>query len=199
MAKKLLAVFLFLIVAGSCMAEDEYAVGVYITKGNDTLLCKVLIPKDFGRFNEPSLFSIVTLLDSAGNKKKFNPGDIYGYAFFYHSKKYMYVSRQVEDNGKRMFLWPLELGKRINEYYYYTYNSDNLNKGSMGAINELYVIEDAETKETISVARGGSLTENYKSQLRRFFENDKKVLALLAQDVKNFHDISKFVKDANKE
>ncbi|HXB28594.1 MAG TPA: hypothetical protein VNW49_02190, partial [Puia sp.] len=124
---------------------------------------------------------------------------IMGYAFIYQSKKYNYVSKQVEDDGTKLFLWPLHLGKKINEYYHYTINSANLDKGSMGAISEVYVLEIEDTKETISLLRGGSLTENYKSQMRRFFENDKALLTLLNKDVKNFHDISQFVKDANKE
>jgi hypothetical protein len=158
-----------------------------------------MIPKDFGRFNEVYLFSKVTIMDSLGNINKYAPNDIGGYAFIYQTKKYSYVSKQVEDDGTRLFLWPLHLGKKINEYYHYTINSANLDKGSMGAISEVYVLEIADTKETISLMRGGSLTENYKSQMRRFFENDKALLTILAKDVKNFHDISQFVKDANKE
>jgi hypothetical protein len=157
-----------------------------------------MIPKDFGRFNEVYLFSKVTIMDSMGNIKKYTPNDISGYAFIYQNKKYSYVSKQVEDDGTRLFLWPLHLGKKINEYYHYTINSANLDKGSMGAVSEVYVLEIADTKETVSLLQGGSLTENYKSQMRRFFENDKALLTLLAKDIKNYHDISQFVKDANK-
>jgi hypothetical protein len=178
-------------------AKDEYAVGYLITKGNDTVVCKILIPKDFGRFSEQSLFLRITILDSAGNKKKYTPQDINGYGFAYHDKGYIYVSRQVEEDGRRMFVWPLNLGKRVNEYYYYNYNSSNLDKGAMGAMNEVYVLEDAETKETVSITKGGSLSNSYKAQLRKFFEADKKMMALLVQDVKEFHDISRFAKDAN--
>lgn len=186
--------FLFLVNAS---ASDEFADGYLITKGNDTVDCKVLIPKDFGRFNEQSLFSKVTILDSAGKKTKYTPTDINGYGFIYQTKKYIYVTRQIDEDGKMMFLWPMSLGKKINEYYYYNYNTSDMYKGSMGATDEIYVLEDAETKETVAVTRGGSLTNTYKSQLRKFFENDKKVLAILVQDVKDFHDIPKFVRDAN--
>ena len=68
----------------------------------------------------------------------------------------------------------------------------------MGAMEEIYVLEDAETKETVSITRGGSLNNTYKEQLRKFFVTDKKMMALLVQDVKDFHDIPKFVNDANK-
>jgi hypothetical protein len=177
----------------------EYVNGNFNTNNNVTFHCKILIPKDFGRFNEVYLFSKVTILDSVGNKKKYTPNDISGYAFIYHAKRYIYVSKQVEDDGAKLFLWPLSQGKKINEYYHYTVNSANLDKGSLGAISEIYVLENAETRETISLIRGGTLTDNYKAQMRRFFENDKKLLTLLAKDVKNFHDISSFVKDANNE
>ena len=179
-------------------AEDEYVNGIFITNNNVTFHCKIMIPKDFGRFNEVYLFSKVTIMDSMGNIKKYTPNDISGYAFIYQNKKYSYVSKQVEDDGTRLFLWPLHLGKKINEYYHYTINSANLDKGSMGAVSEVYVLEIADTKETVSLLQGGSLTENYKSQMRRFFENDKALLTLLAKDIKNYHDISQFVKDANK-
>jgi hypothetical protein len=188
--------FLF---SSASMAEDEYVNGIFVTNNNITVHCKIMIPKDFGRFNEVYLFSKVTIMDSLGNIYKYGPADISGYAFIYHTKKYSYVSKQVEDDGTRLFLWPLHLGKKINEYYHYTINSANLDKGSMGAISEVYVLELTDTKETISLLQGGSLTENYKSQMRRFFENDKALLTLLAKDVKNYHDISQFVKDANKE
>jgi hypothetical protein len=191
-----LTVFLFSFYG---IAADEYTNGIYVTNNSDTFACKILIPKDFGRFNETYLFSKVTLLDSAGKKKKYSPNDISGYAFIYQNKKYVYVSKQVENDGERLFLWPLNLGKKINEYYHYTINSANLNKGSMGAISEVYVLENTETTETISLLRGGTLTDNYQAQMRRFFENDKKLLILLAKDVKHFNDISLFVKDANKE
>jgi hypothetical protein len=196
--------FLFLLLfyfqfSSAGRGEDEYINGIYVTNNNVTYHCKILIPKDFGRFNEVYLFSKVTIMDSLGNIKKYSPNDISGYAFIYHAKKYSYVSKQVEDDGTKLFLWPLNLGKKINEYYHYSVNSANLDKGSMGEVTEVYILENAETKETISLLRGGSLTENYKSQMRRFFENDKQLLTLLAKDVKNFHDISQFVKDANKQ
>ena len=196
--------FLFLlfnnfILFSNSKTSDEYVNGIFITNNNVTYHCKILIPKDFGRFNEVYLFSKVTILDSLGRKNKYTPGDINEYSFIYHSKRYIYVSKQIEDDGSKLFLWPLNLGKKINEYYHYTINSVNLDKGSMGAVTEVYVLENAETKETISLVRGGTLTENYKAQMRRFFENDKQLLTLLARDVKNFHDISLFVKNANKE
>src|SRR5580704_7820626 len=196
--------FLFLLLfyfqfSSAGRGEDEYINGIYVTNNNVTYHCKILIPKDFGRFNEVYLFSKVTIMDSLGNIKKYSPNDISGYAFIYHAKKYSYVSKQVEDDGTRLFLWPLHLGKKINEYYHYSVNSANLDKGSMGAVSEVYVLEIADTKETVSLLQGGSLTENYKSQMRRFFENDKTLLTLLAKDVKNYHDISQFVKDANRE
>ena len=190
-----LSAFLFV----SSKAEDEFVTGLLITNKNDTLLCKILIPKDFGKFNETVLFSKVTILDSTGNKKKYTPKDISGYAFVYNNKKYIFHSIQIEDDGKRMFVWPLNMGKRINEYYYYTYNSSDLQKGSLGALGEIYVLENAETTETVSITRGGSWTNNYRTQIRRFFENDKKILKAMAQDLKEFHDIDKFVIDANKD
>lgn len=187
--------FLF---AFNCRAADEYATGYFVNKSNDTIECKILIPKDFGRINEQTLFSKVTILDSLGKKMKYTPRDINGYGFLYNNKGYFYVSKQVEEDGKMMFLWPMNLGKKINEYYYYIYNTSDLYKGSMGAMEEIYVLEDAETKETVSITRGGSLNNTYKEQLRRFFVTDKKMMALLIQDVKDFHDIPKFVNDANK-
>jgi hypothetical protein len=179
-------------------AEDEYVNGIFITNNNVTYHCKIMIPKDFGRFNEVYLFSKVTIMDSLGNINKYSPNDISAYAFIYQAKKYSYVSKQVEDDGTKLFLWPLHIGKKINEYYHYTINSADLAKGSMGAISEVYVLEIVDTKETISLLRGGSLTENYKSQMRRFFENDKALLTILNKDVKNYHDISQFVRDANR-
>jgi hypothetical protein len=188
---------LYFLLTFNCRATDEYAMGYFITKSNDTVECKILIPKDFGRINEQSLFSKVTILDSLAKKKKYTPKDINGYGFLYQNKSYIYISRQVEEDGKMMFLWPLDLGKKINEYYYYIYNTTNLAKGSMGARDEIYVLEDTETKETASITRGGALSNTFKEQLRKFFENDKKLMALLVRDVKEFHDISSFVKDAN--
>jgi hypothetical protein len=194
----LLTALSFLLISFSRYATDESVPGIYVTKNNDTLACRIIIPRDFGRFNEVYLFSKVSFLDSLGNQRRYTPNDINGYAFFYRNKKYVYVSRQVEDDGSRLFLWPLNLGRKINEYYHYTLNSSNLDKGSMNAIAEVYVLENAETKETISLMRGGTLTDNYRAQMRRFFENDKTLLAILAKDVKQFHDISRFVKDANR-
>jgi hypothetical protein len=184
--------------ANTTQASDEYVNGVYTTINNVTLPCKILIPKDFGHFNAMSLFSKVTIVDSIAGKKKYRPNEISGFSFTYQSKKYTYASIQVEDDGTKMFLWPLNLGKKINEYYYYTTNSSGTDKGSSDAGSEIYVLEDAETKETITLTRGGTLTDNFRTRMRRFFENDKQLLTLLARDVKNFHDISKFVIDANK-
>jgi hypothetical protein len=183
--------------ASAARPADSYAPGFYLSPQGDTIACRVEIPRDFGHFNEQALFSKVTLLDSAGHKKKYTPKDIGGYGFVYGTKTYLYISREVADDGERKFCWPLNLGDKVNEYYYYDYNTSDLNKGSMGATNEVYVLEDAVTRETVSITRGGSIVNNYKQQLRKFFENDKKMLALIVKDVKDFHDISTFVKDAN--
>lgn len=198
MKQALFCSLLYFLLTFNCRAADEYATGYFVNKSNDTIECKILIPKDFGRINEQTLFSKVTILDSLGKKMKYTPRDINGYGFLYNNKGYFYVSKQVEEDGKMMFLWPMNLGKKINEYYYYIYNTSDLYKGSMGAMEEIYVLEDAETKETVSITRGGSLNNTYKEQLRRFFVTDKKMMALLIQDVKDFHDIPKFVNDANK-
>lgn len=178
-------------------AAEEYANGYVIDQSNDTLRCRIVIPKDFGHFNEQSLFSKVTILDSTGAKHKYNPDDINGYAFVYQGRVYAYVSRTVSDDNKKMFLWIRALGSKINEYYYYTYNTDDLAKGSMGATSEVYVLEDAVTKATAAITRGGVISNNYKDQLRKFFESDKPIMTVLIRDVKDFHDIDKFVKDAN--
>ena len=194
----------FLFLTLSCLlfsnvskAADEYVNGVYTTNHQVTFTCKILIPKDFGHFNAMYLFSKVTIVDSMGVKKKYRPNEISGFAFTYLAKKYTYVSIQVEDDGTRLFLWPLNQGKKINEYYYYMTNLSGTDKGSSETGSEIYVLEDAETKETVTLTRGGTLTDNFRTKMRRFFENDKKLLTLLARDVKDFHDISKFVADAN--
>ena len=188
---------LFFVCAFTSKASVDYADGYIVTKNNDTVAGKVLIPKDFGHFNEPALFLKVTVLDNAGAKKKYTPADINGYGFVYKSKKYIYVTKQVDDDGKAMFVWPRSLGKKINEYYYYSYNTSDLAKGSTGGLEEVYVLEEPETKETVSITKGGAWTNNLKEQLRKFFENDKHLLTLLTKDVKEFHDIPGFVKDAN--
>ena len=189
---------LLLLLALHSKAAEEYANGYLIGQRNDTLRCRIVIPKDFGHFNEQSLFSKVTILDSAGTRHKYAPDDINGYAFVYQDRVYAYASRTVSDDNKKMFLWIKALGPKINEYYYYTYNTDDLAKGSMGATSEVYVLEDAVTKETAAITRGGSVSNSYKDQLKRFFESDKAVMTVLVRDVKNFHDIDRFVKDANK-
>jgi len=196
-ARLFLILFLFLF-CSNVSAADEYVDGVFSSNTSQSFHCKILIPKDFGKFNEVYLFSRVTILDSTGTKTKYTPDDISGYAFSYHDIKYIFVAKQVEEDGSKLFLLPLNRGNKINEYYHYTVNAADRDKGSMGAISEVYVLENAETRETISILRGGTLTDSYKAQMRRFFENDKRLLTLLAKDVKDFHDISFFVKDANK-
>jgi hypothetical protein len=188
---------LFFLFAFNSNASDEYASGYFIDKNNDTLLCKILIPKDFGKFNGLTLFSKVTILDSGGDKKKYTPRDINGYGFVYNSKTFIYVSKDVDDNGQMMFVWPVNLGKSVNEYCYYRSNSDDLDKSGMAASDKIYVLENAETDEAVSITRGGSLLNTYMQQLRRFFENDKRLMKLITQDVKTFDDISRFVEDAN--
>jgi hypothetical protein len=178
------------------MAKDEYADGYIISKKGDTILCKMRIPFNVGSFNELELFSSVVILDSNSKKVRLKPKDINGYGFTYKSKKYTYVSKVVDDEDRTVFVWPLELGRKISEYYYYTYNSSDLAKGSMGAIAEVYVLED-DAKQITSITRGGSLINSYKAQLRKFFESDKQLLRLIADDVKDFHDIPKFVRAAN--
>ncbi len=192
----LLSLSLLLVSSIPCIAKEEYADGYIISKKGDSVSCKIRIPINLGRFNELELFSVVVILDSNNNKIKLKPKDISGYGFIYHSKKYVYVSKVVDDEDKKVFVWPLHLGKKINEYYYYTYNSSDLAKGSMGAVSEIYVLED-DAKQTVSITQGGSLINSYKSQLRKFFENDKQLLKLIVEDVKEFHDISKFVQAAN--
>jgi hypothetical protein len=190
--------FLILLFFGSrCLAKSEYADGYMISKKGDTLSCKIRMPLNLGKFNELDLFSSVVILDSNKKETKLKPKDINGYGFTYHSKKYVYVSKVVDDEDKMVFVWPQNLGKKINEYYYYTYNSTDLAKGSMGAVAEIYVLED-DARQTVSITRGGSLINSYKSQLRKFFENDKQLLRLIVDDVKDFHDIPKFVQAANK-
>ena len=189
---------LFFLFAFNSKASEEYAGGYFINKNNDTLLCKILIPKDFGKFNGLALFSKVTILDSGGNKKKYTSNDINGYGFVYNSKTYIYASKDIDDNGQMMFVWPVNLGKSVNEYCYYRSNSDDLDKSGMAAPEKIYVLENAETNETVSITRGGSLLNTYMQQLRRFFESDKRLMKLITQDVKSFDDISMFVEDANK-
>ncbi len=189
---------LFLCLARQAMAADVYAPGYIVTHANDTVECKIVVPIDFGRFNQQACFYKVTVVDSLGKTRKYSPKDINGYAFQYAQKTYLYLSKQVDEDGRRMFVWPMSLGKHINGYYYYYYNSADNYKGSMGYDAEVYVLEDPSTKETVSITRGGSLSNSYKAQLRKFYENDKKLLALIVEDVKSFHDIPKFVKDANR-
>ena len=192
----LLSISLLLVFSIHCMAKDEYVDGYIISKKGDTTSCKVRMPYNLGRFNELQFFSMVVILDNSNNKVTLKPKDIYGYGFTYQSKKYNYVSKVVDDEDKTVFVWPVNLGKKVNEYYYYTYNSSDLAKGSMGAISEVYVLED-DAKRTVSITRGGSLINSYKSQLRNFFESDKQLLQLIVEDVKDFHDISTFVRAAN--
>jgi hypothetical protein len=199
MKRLLFFTLLYCSFSSTIFAADEFVDGFYTTNSNVTLPCKILIPKDFGHFNEISLFSKVIILDSAGVKKKYKPNEISGYAFVYNDKKYVYVSKQVEEEGTKVFLWPVNLGNKINEYYYYTTTAVNTDKGSTGSAADVYVLEITETKETLTLTRGGTLTDNFKNKMRRFFEYDKKLLTILARDVKNFHDISKFVVDANNE
>ena len=197
MKQGLFFLLLFFLFAFKSNASDTYASGYFITKSNDTLLCKVLIPKDFGKFDALALFTKVTILDSNGNKKKYTPNDINGYGFIYNSKAYIYVSKDVDDNGQMMFVWPVNLGKSINEYCYYRSNSDDLDKAGMAAPDEIFVLENTETNQTASIVKGGSLLNTYMHQLRSFFENDKRLMKLITQDVKSFTDISRFVEDAN--
>ena len=96
-----------------------------------------------------------------------------------------------------MFLWPVNLGKSVNEYCYYRSNSDDLDKSGMAEPDKIYVLENAETDETVSITRGGSLLNTYMQQLRRFFESDKRLMKLITQDIKSYNDISRFVEDAN--
>jgi hypothetical protein len=178
------------------MAKEEYADGYIVSKKGDTLFRKIRMPFNLGRFNELELFSSVVVLDSDNKKIKLKPKDINGYGFFYQSKNYTYVSKVVDDEDNTVFVWPLNLGKKINEYYYYYYNSSDLAKGSMGALAEVYVLED-DSKQTVSITKGGSMINSYKSQLRKFFESDKQLLRMIVEDVKDFHDIPKFVQAAN--
>src|ERR1700739_4511309 len=137
----LLSISLVFMFSVSCMAKKEYADGYIITKNNDTNYCKIIIPKDFGKFNEMELFSKVYILDSNGKSAKLTPDDINGYAFSYQSRTYVYTSKKVDDEGKTVFVWPINLGKKINEYYYYYYNSADMDKGGMGAVTGVYVLE----------------------------------------------------------
>jgi hypothetical protein len=195
--KYLLSLLLLFSSYFKCIAGKEYVDGYIVDKNYDTTFCKILIPKDFGTFNEMKLFSTVDILDSAGKKIKETPDKINGYGFIYQSKQYIYVSKTIDDFGKTMFVWPVNLGKKINEYYYYYYNSSNLDKGGMGSETPVYVLED-EAGEITSITRGGSITNNYKSQLREFFKNDKGILKLVVEYVQSFDDISRFVEAANK-
>jgi hypothetical protein len=138
----------------------------------------------------------VTILDSANRKVKFKPGQIKGYGFIYRSKKYIYISKVVDDENHAVFVWPMEMGKRVNEYYYYTSNAHDPGKGGMGGMEEVYVLEN-DAHEVIAITQGGSLINGYKGQLRKFFEEDKPVLRLIPDIVKEFHDITKLVKAAN--
>jgi hypothetical protein len=190
---------LFFLFAFTSNASREYADGYFINKNNDTFLCKILIPKVFGKFDALALFSKVTVLDSAGNKMKYAPEDINGFGFFYNSKKYIYVSKDIDDDREMMFVWPMHLGKSVNEYCYYRSNSDDLGKAGMATTDVIYVLENAETNEMTSITKGGSVLNTYMQQLRRFFENDKRLMKLISQDVIDFNDIPKFVKDANNE
>jgi hypothetical protein len=193
----LLGLSMLLFSSAQCLAKNEYADGYIISRNGDTAWRKIRMPFNLGQFNELELFSFVVVLDSAGRKVKLKPKDINGYGFLYRTKRYIYVSKVVDDEDKSVFVWPLNLGKKINLYYYYNYNSTNLAKGSMGAVDEVYVVED-DAKQTVSITRGGSLVNSFKAQLRNFFDNDKQLLRLIVQDVKDFHDIPKFVQDANR-
>jgi len=199
MSKSLLLSIVLIVFGLNCKAADEFVDGIIITNHLDTVHCKILVPKDFGKFNEPELLLKCTALDSLGKKIKYKPNDIMGYEFVYQSKRYRQYSIQTEDDGKRMFVWKRNSGKRVNEYYYYSFNTSDHAKGAMGNLYEVYVLEDADTKETVVLTKGGAWGVNYRSQLKNFFQNDKKVLKVMVKDVKDFHDIDKFVVDTNSE
>jgi hypothetical protein len=150
----LLSLSLLLSFSVHSSAKDEYAEGYIISKKGDTNWCKIRMPFNLGQFNELELFSSVVILDSSNKKIKLQPKDIIGYGFSYHSKKYAYVSKVVDDEDKTVFVRPLNLGRKINVYYYYTFNTSNLAKGSMGAPSEVYVLED-DAKQTVSITQGG--------------------------------------------
>jgi hypothetical protein len=183
---------------GVSSVADETVQGYIVTPHGDTVMCQICIPKDFGHFNEASLFTKVNILDSTGKKLKYTPKELQGYGFVYQNKAYEYVSRQIDDEGTTKFLRPMNLGDKINGYFYYDYNTSDLQKGSMGSTNEVYVLEDPVSKDIVAVTKGGSVINSYKAQLRKFFENDKQMLALLNKDVKEFKDIPAFIRDANR-
>ena len=199
MKQKNLITAVFILSAFTLKAADQYVSGYIITKTNDTVQYKILMPKDYGRFDEQLLFSQVSVMDSVGTKKTFKPGEISGYSFTYHAKKYVYLSKKTNSEGKTLFVWPRNLGKKINEYYYYSLHTSALPKGSTGSLSEVYLLEDPQTLATVAITRGGAWTDNFKQQLNKLFENDKNLLKLIAKEVNDFHDVPLFVQDANRQ
>ena len=169
----------------------ELVDGYIVPAGKDTVRCKIEIPRMANKTFD--LFLKVSVTDSAGHvvTYKAKNRELNGFGFVYGGANYEY--HLWKDNKDDVFAMRKITGKKVNLYYYYTYES--MGGGSMPVKNEMYILEDT-GKNAISVS--GGLLSGFKKKIKKFFEADSKIAMLVDTNISTINDLPAFVNKINK-
>ena len=125
--KRIFLLITFISITSSLLAA-EIVDGYLISLSNDTVRCKIKVPKGFDLFHSfTDLFVKVSIMDSAGKTQTYKAKnqDINGFGFILDSNRYDYALKRTDDYGAASFLLIKETGKKLNLYYSYYYVSVN--------------------------------------------------------------------------
>ncbi len=181
-----ITILIALILIGSNLLAKDLIDGYILMPNNDTIKCKIKVPKDL------DLFDKVSIQDSLGKEQTYKAKnkEINGFGFFYKDQKHDYTLI-VDDHGGAQFLMRKLAGTRFILYYRYDYMSF----GSGASYrSDTYRLEDT-AKRTVTVT--GGIFSSYKKKIKTFLKDDPAMLDLFEKTVSGITDIEKFVKQAN--
>ena len=191
--KRIFLLITFISITSSLLAA-EIVDGYLISLSNDTVRCKIKVPKGFDLFHSfTDLFVKVSIMDSAGKTQTYKAKnqDINGFGFILDSNRYDYALKRTDDYGAASFLLIKETGKKLNLYYSYYYVSVN---GGASYRTDVYLLEDA-GKRIVRVS--GGLFSAYKKKIREFLKESPELLSIFERKVSSISDIPDFVREAN--
>jgi hypothetical protein len=183
---KNITILISLMLIGSNLLAKDLVDGYILMSNNDTIKCKIKVPKDL------ALFDKVSIQDSLGKEQTYKAKniDINGFGFFYQGQKYDYTLI-IDDRRGAQFLMRKLAGTRFNLYYRYDYVSF-----ASGASyrSDTYMLEDT-AKRSVTVT--GNAFSSYKKKIKAFLKDDPAMLDLFEKTVSGITDIEQFVKQAN--
>ena len=173
---------LFFTLAGQLVYSQNIAHGYFITQSNDTLDVRIKVPKTM--FVDVDIETLQrkmeVAVDSTCSFKKFGPGEIKGYGFYYRNIDYNFVAKPVKGNTSRFFR-KVFIGNNASMYVYF-----NASHGLIGTTDYTYVVEKRNSKDL--VLESSLSRKQIRAKLKSYFSDNEAAQLLIDENpISNQH------------